>query len=91
MFDQVQMFPGAFVSLFCSSPDKLTAETMSALFTVKFSEQEETTGKESAVVTFWRHYLVECEGTLTSNDWLIHVMIKNTHSKAIQTLYKSIQ
>ncbi|KAM9433646.1 G2/M phase-specific E3 ubiquitin-protein ligase isoform 1-T1 [Salvelinus alpinus] len=61
VFDQVQMFPGAFVSLFCSSPDKLTAETMSALFTVKFSEQEETTGKESAVVTFWRHYLVECE------------------------------
>uniref|UniRef100_A0A4W5N1J6 G2/M-phase specific E3 ubiquitin protein ligase n=1 Tax=Hucho hucho TaxID=62062 RepID=A0A4W5N1J6_9TELE len=46
VFDQVQMFPGAFASLFCSSPDKLTAETMSALFTVKFSEQEETTGKE---------------------------------------------
>ncbi|XP_041703982.1 G2/M phase-specific E3 ubiquitin-protein ligase [Coregonus clupeaformis] len=61
VFDQVQMFPGAFVGLFCSSPDKLTAETMAALFTVKFSEQEETTGKESAVLTFWRHYLVECE------------------------------
>uniref|UniRef100_A0A4W5N0J1 G2/M-phase specific E3 ubiquitin protein ligase n=1 Tax=Hucho hucho TaxID=62062 RepID=A0A4W5N0J1_9TELE len=73
VFDQVQMFPGAFASLFCSSPDKLTAETMSALFTVKFSEQEETTGKESAVVTFWRHYLVEFGRCATSlEDVLIY-------------------
>ncbi|XP_070984324.1 G2/M phase-specific E3 ubiquitin-protein ligase-like [Oncorhynchus clarkii lewisi] len=61
VFDQVQMFPGAFVGLFCSSHDKLTADTMAALFTVQFSDQEETAGKEAAVVTFWRHYLLECE------------------------------
>uniref|UniRef100_A0A3P8ZHF1 G2/M-phase specific E3 ubiquitin protein ligase n=1 Tax=Esox lucius TaxID=8010 RepID=A0A3P8ZHF1_ESOLU len=61
VLDQVLMFPGAFVDLFCSSPDKLTAENLAALFTVQFSDQEETAAKESAVVTFWRHYLLECE------------------------------
>ncbi|KAJ7990920.1 hypothetical protein DPEC_G00291890 [Dallia pectoralis] len=61
VLDQIQMFPGAFVDLFCSSPDKLTAENLAALFTVLFSNQEETAAKESAVVTFWRHYLLECE------------------------------
>uniref|UniRef100_A0A4W5NAA6 G2/M-phase specific E3 ubiquitin protein ligase n=2 Tax=Hucho hucho TaxID=62062 RepID=A0A4W5NAA6_9TELE len=48
VFDQVQMFPGAFVGLFCSSHDKLTADTMAALFTVQFSDQEETVEKETA-------------------------------------------
>ncbi|KAL0969735.1 hypothetical protein UPYG_G00231580 [Umbra pygmaea] len=61
VLEQVQMFPGAFVDLFCSSPDKLTAECVAALFTVQFSDKEETSAKESNVVTFWKHYLLECE------------------------------
>ncbi|KAM6973271.1 G2/M phase-specific E3 ubiquitin-protein ligase [Aplochiton taeniatus] len=61
VFDRVQMFPDAFHSVFCGPAEKLSAETLAMLFTVTFSEQEEKQVKETPVVTFWRHYLEECE------------------------------
>ncbi|KAM3842528.1 G2/M phase-specific E3 ubiquitin-protein ligase [Diretmus argenteus] len=61
LFEQVQMFPSVFFSVFCEASDRLTAQTIDRLFTVHFSQQEERMDKETPVVSFWRHFLVECE------------------------------
>ncbi|KAM9356108.1 G2/M phase-specific E3 ubiquitin-protein ligase [Pholidichthys leucotaenia] len=61
IFDQVQLFPTDFCSVFCEATDHLTAQTVGHLFTVIFSEQEEKLNQETPVVSFWRHFLLECE------------------------------
>ncbi|XP_072221279.1 G2/M phase-specific E3 ubiquitin-protein ligase [Leuresthes tenuis] len=61
VFDQVQLFPSVFCSIFCQAAARPTAQTLGQLFTVGFSEQEEKLNQEMAVVTFWRHFLLECE------------------------------
>ncbi|XP_023656465.1 G2/M phase-specific E3 ubiquitin-protein ligase isoform X1 [Paramormyrops kingsleyae] len=61
LFEQIQMFPGPFCDLFCSSPEKMSAGTMDSLFSVQFSVNEEKKKKERTVVGFWRQYLHECE------------------------------
>ncbi|XP_069573817.1 G2/M phase-specific E3 ubiquitin-protein ligase [Brachyistius frenatus] len=61
VFDQVQLFPSVFCGVFCEAADHLTAQTVGQLFTVSFSEQEEKLRREIPVVTFWRHFLLECE------------------------------
>lgn len=60
---QVQLFPAAFCSIFCKPPAQLTAKSVSRLFTVNFSEQEQVANKEQPVIAFWRHFLLECEGS----------------------------
>uniref|UniRef100_A0A3Q3KAW1 PHD-type domain-containing protein n=1 Tax=Monopterus albus TaxID=43700 RepID=A0A3Q3KAW1_MONAL len=66
VFDQVQLFPSAFYSVFCEAADCLTAQTIGRLFVINFSEQEERVNRETPVVTFWRHFLLECEVGRTS-------------------------
>uniref|UniRef100_A0A3Q0SYV2 G2/M-phase specific E3 ubiquitin protein ligase n=1 Tax=Amphilophus citrinellus TaxID=61819 RepID=A0A3Q0SYV2_AMPCI len=61
VFDQVQLFPSVFCGVFCEAADHLTAQTVDQLFTINFSEQEEALNQEIPVVTFWRHFLLECE------------------------------
>ncbi|XP_036006739.1 G2/M phase-specific E3 ubiquitin-protein ligase [Fundulus heteroclitus] len=61
VFEQVQLFPSVFCGVFCEATEPLTAETLGRLFTINFSEQEEKLNKETPVVTFWRHLLLECE------------------------------
>ncbi|XP_069391325.1 G2/M phase-specific E3 ubiquitin-protein ligase isoform X1 [Paralichthys olivaceus] len=61
VFDQVQLFPSVFYSIFCEAAGRLTAQTVGQLFTVHFSEQEEKLERETPIVTFWRHFLLECE------------------------------
>ncbi|XP_056248562.1 G2/M phase-specific E3 ubiquitin-protein ligase [Seriola aureovittata] len=61
VFDQVQLFPSAFCGVFCEADDRLTAQTLAQLFTVHFSQQEDRLNRETPVVTFWRHFLLECE------------------------------
>ncbi|KAI3367481.1 hypothetical protein L3Q82_026203, partial [Scortum barcoo] len=61
VFDQVQLFPLVFCGVFCDTSDRLTAQTVDRLFTVKFSQQEATLNRETAVISFWRHFLLECE------------------------------
>ncbi|XP_070776943.1 G2/M phase-specific E3 ubiquitin-protein ligase [Enoplosus armatus] len=61
VFDQVQLFPSVFCSVFCEAADRLTAQTVSQLFTVNFSQQEERLNRETPVVASWRHFLLECE------------------------------
>ncbi|XP_022067648.2 G2/M phase-specific E3 ubiquitin-protein ligase [Acanthochromis polyacanthus] len=61
VFDQVQLFPSAFLEVFCEASDHLTAQTVGRLFTVAFSEQEDKLNRETAVVAYWRHFLLECE------------------------------
>ncbi|XP_017295885.1 G2/M phase-specific E3 ubiquitin-protein ligase [Kryptolebias marmoratus] len=61
VFDQVQLFPSVFFSVFCQAAENVTAQTLSCLFTVSFSEQEDKLKRETPVVTFWRHFLLECE------------------------------
>uniref|UniRef100_A0A3Q2FLA8 G2/M-phase specific E3 ubiquitin protein ligase n=1 Tax=Cyprinodon variegatus TaxID=28743 RepID=A0A3Q2FLA8_CYPVA len=61
VFDQVQLIPSVFFGVFCEAAEPLTAETLSQLFTVSFSEQEDKLNLETPVVTFWRHLLLECE------------------------------
>ncbi|GLD71860.1 G2/M phase-specific E3 ubiquitin-protein ligase [Lates japonicus] len=43
--------------------DRLTAQTLDQLFTVNFSEEEEEErlNRETPVISFWRHFLLECE------------------------------
>lgn len=60
---QVQLYPSAFCTVFCEAAVPLTAQTVSRLFTVNFSQQEEELNRETAVISFWRHFLLECEGT----------------------------
>lgn len=60
---QVQLYPSAFCTVFCEAAVPLTAQTVSRLFTVNFSQQEEKLNRETAVISFWRHFLLECEGT----------------------------
>ncbi|XP_040915885.1 G2/M phase-specific E3 ubiquitin-protein ligase [Toxotes jaculatrix] len=61
VFDQVQLFPSVFCSVFCEEVDRLTAQTVGQLFTINFSQQEDRLDKETPVITFWRHFLLECE------------------------------
>uniref|UniRef100_A0A671VAR0 G2/M-phase specific E3 ubiquitin protein ligase n=1 Tax=Sparus aurata TaxID=8175 RepID=A0A671VAR0_SPAAU len=61
VFDQVQLYPSAFCTVFCEAAVPLTAQTVSRLFTVNFSQQEEKLNRETAVISFWRHFLLECE------------------------------
>uniref|UniRef100_A0A665TPK4 G2/M-phase specific E3 ubiquitin protein ligase n=1 Tax=Echeneis naucrates TaxID=173247 RepID=A0A665TPK4_ECHNA len=61
VFDQVQLFPSAFCSVFCDSANRLTAQTLTRLFAIDFSQQEEKLSRETAVFSFWRHFLLECE------------------------------
>ncbi|XP_044022635.1 G2/M phase-specific E3 ubiquitin-protein ligase isoform X2 [Siniperca chuatsi] len=61
VFDQVQLFPSVFCSVFCDAADRLTAQMVGQLFTVDFSQQEDRLNRETPVVTFWRHFLLECE------------------------------
>lgn len=59
---QVQLFPSLFFSVFCEAPPPLTAQAVSRFFTVDFSEDQERLNRELSVITFWRHFLLECEG-----------------------------
>lgn len=60
---QVQLFPSFYSAVFCEAETPLTAQTLSKFFTIKLSEQQEKLNKETPIVSFWRHFLVECEGT----------------------------
>ncbi|XP_033969350.1 G2/M phase-specific E3 ubiquitin-protein ligase [Trematomus bernacchii] len=62
VFDQVQLFPAVFLSVFCDTAVRLTAQTVDQIFTVNFSEQEERLSREKPVVAFWRNFLQDCEG-----------------------------
>ncbi|XP_041668056.1 G2/M phase-specific E3 ubiquitin-protein ligase [Cheilinus undulatus] len=61
VFDQVQLFPAVFCSVFCKATVQLTAQTLGQLFTVNFSSQEEKVNMETTTISFWRHFLLECE------------------------------
>uniref|UniRef100_A0A3B3YY10 HECT domain-containing protein n=1 Tax=Poecilia mexicana TaxID=48701 RepID=A0A3B3YY10_9TELE len=63
LFDliQVQLFPSIFFGVFCDAREVMTAETLDRLFTMNFSEQQETRNLETPIVSFWRHFLLECE------------------------------
>ncbi|KAL3049776.1 hypothetical protein OYC64_009099 [Pagothenia borchgrevinki] len=66
VFDQVQLFPAVFLSVFCDTAVRLTAQTVDQIFTVNFSEQEERLSREKPVVAFWRNFLQDCEDGKTS-------------------------
>ncbi|XP_028251337.1 G2/M phase-specific E3 ubiquitin-protein ligase [Parambassis ranga] len=73
VFNQVQLFPSAFCGVFCEDPHQLRAQTLSQLFTVSLSELEDKLDREMPVVTFWRHFLLECEvgrSSITLSDLL---------------------
>ncbi|XP_054652669.1 G2/M phase-specific E3 ubiquitin-protein ligase [Dunckerocampus dactyliophorus] len=61
VFKQVQLFPSVFCSVFCEAEIQLSAQMLVQLFVAKFSPQEERVNRETAVVSFWRHFLFECE------------------------------
>lgn len=62
LFELVQMCTEAFHSVFCGPVERLTAESVMELFTVRFSEEKEQQEKENTTVNFWKKYLHECEG-----------------------------
>ncbi|XP_035529471.1 G2/M phase-specific E3 ubiquitin-protein ligase [Morone saxatilis] len=61
VFDQVQLFPSEFCGVFCEAAVRLSAQTVGQLFTVEFSQQDDRLDRETPIVTFWRHFLLECE------------------------------
>nr|XP_057946429.1 G2/M phase-specific E3 ubiquitin-protein ligase-like [Doryrhamphus excisus]XP_057946430.1 G2/M phase-specific E3 ubiquitin-protein ligase-like [Doryrhamphus excisus] len=61
VFEQVQLFPSVLCSVFCEAEIQLSAQMLSELFVASFSPQEERVNSETAVVSFWRHFLFECE------------------------------
>lgn len=60
---QVQLCPSVFFRVFCEDPAPLTGQDVNRFFTVNFSEDQERRNKEMTIITFWRHFLLECEGT----------------------------
>ncbi|XP_068195163.1 G2/M phase-specific E3 ubiquitin-protein ligase [Antennarius striatus] len=61
VFDQVQLYPSVFCGVFCSASVRLSAQNVGQLFAVNFSQLEDRLNKETPVVSFWRHFLLECE------------------------------
>ncbi|XP_061079128.1 G2/M phase-specific E3 ubiquitin-protein ligase isoform X2 [Conger conger] len=61
LFDQIQMDPEAFSTLFCSPPHKISADSVANLFSVQFSDDEDKKTKETRMASFWKQYLLECE------------------------------
>ncbi|KAM7376450.1 hypothetical protein PAMP_006183 [Pampus punctatissimus] len=61
VFDQVQLFPSVFCGVFCEAAVRLTAQTVGQLFTINFSQQEDRLNRETPVISFWRHFLLESE------------------------------
>ncbi|KAM9842566.1 G2/M phase-specific E3 ubiquitin-protein ligase [Aulostomus maculatus] len=61
VFNQVQLFPSVFCGIFCEEALHLSAQTIAQLFSVNFSQQEERLSRETAIVSFWRQFLFECE------------------------------
>lgn len=59
---QVQLFPSVFFGVFCEDSAQLTAQMVSRFFAVNFSEDQERLNREMPIITFWRHFLLECEG-----------------------------
>ncbi|XP_063765618.1 G2/M phase-specific E3 ubiquitin-protein ligase isoform X2 [Eleginops maclovinus] len=66
IFDQVQLFPSVYRSVFCNTKVHLTAHSVDKIFTVNFSEQKERLSREEAVIAYWRKFLLECEDGKTS-------------------------
>lgn len=61
VFEQVQLFPTVFLSVFCPVSEEVTAQSLSQIFFVHFSENEEELIHETTTISFWRHFLLECE------------------------------
>ncbi|XP_061843656.1 G2/M phase-specific E3 ubiquitin-protein ligase [Nerophis lumbriciformis] len=66
VFEQVQLFPAAFSSVFCQAELQPSAQTLAELFAPDFSPQEERVGRETAAAGYWRHFLFECEAGRSS-------------------------
>ncbi len=62
LFEQVQMCTEAFHSVFCGPVERLTAESVMELFTVRVSEEKEQKEQENTTLNFWKNYLHDCEG-----------------------------
>uniref|UniRef100_A0A3Q4BEQ2 Uncharacterized protein n=1 Tax=Mola mola TaxID=94237 RepID=A0A3Q4BEQ2_MOLML len=73
VFDQVQLFPSVFCSVFCKAAAPLMAQTVNRFFTINFSRQKDRLNREMPVISFWRHFLLECEvgrSSITLQDLL---------------------
>ncbi|KAM8913942.1 G2/M phase-specific E3 ubiquitin-protein ligase isoform 1-T2 [Spinachia spinachia] len=66
VFDQVQLFPSVFHSVFCQVEDSLSAQTLHQLFSVHFSQQGDRRSRETPVFSFWRRFLQDCEAGRSS-------------------------
>ncbi|XP_056282143.1 G2/M phase-specific E3 ubiquitin-protein ligase isoform X3 [Pseudoliparis swirei] len=58
VFEQVQLLPSAFLGVFCDS--LLSAQLLSQVFRVLFSQQEIRLSRETPVSSFWRRLLLDC-------------------------------
>ena len=74
------MFPEVFFKVFCGPSEKLNADTVFSLFTVVFSDNQNLSRKETVVVTFWRHFLLECEGVCVCVNLSYNQTAKEQHS-----------
>ncbi|KAI1895669.1 hypothetical protein AGOR_G00108600 [Albula goreensis] len=61
LFDQIQMNPEAFSTIFCCPSQKISADTVADLFSIQFSDDVVKKMKETTINGFWRQYLHECE------------------------------
>ncbi|XP_068593332.1 G2/M phase-specific E3 ubiquitin-protein ligase [Cebidichthys violaceus] len=64
VFDQVQLYPALFFHVFCSA--RLSAQTLAQIFSVLVSQQEDRRSRETPVCSFWRRFLLDCEGGRSS-------------------------
>ncbi|KAG7510907.1 G2 M phase-specific E3 ubiquitin-protein ligase [Solea senegalensis] len=66
VFDQVQLLPSVFYGVFCEAAARLSAQTIAEVFTISFSEEQDKLDRETPVVSFWRHFLLQCEAGRSS-------------------------
>ncbi|TRY84980.1 hypothetical protein DNTS_028856 [Danionella cerebrum] len=61
LFEKVQTCAESFFSVFCGPMERLTAKSVSELFSVQLSEKSEQRAQEKTATNFWKRYLEECD------------------------------
>ncbi|KAL1516250.1 hypothetical protein ABEB36_000169 [Hypothenemus hampei] len=68
LVDKMKVFKEEFRQLMCYTNCKFTASQIYSMFKIKFSETgNNKRNVESKILSFWKDYLLDCEGNYTSN------------------------
>lgn len=65
ILELIQSHPNLFIEIMCNDKPQLNAKIINEICTINFSEMgSNKRQKESMIVSFWKDYLLDCEGKL---------------------------